>query len=53
MSEKFEGNLPPQGQKEDYPEDFKTRVQAVFPDWDRMHTVIFHYNIKRGIYVAH
>lgn len=40
MSEKFEGNLPPQEQKEGYSEDFKARVKEVFPDWDEMHEAL-------------
>ncbi|MDP2585965.1 MAG: hypothetical protein Q8P29_03735 [Candidatus Levybacteria bacterium] len=40
MPEKFEGNLPPQEQKEGYSEDFKARVKEVFPEWDEMHKAL-------------
>ena len=37
MSEKFEGNLPPQEQDEKYSADFKSRVKEVFPDFTQLH----------------
>ncbi len=36
MSKKFEGNLPPQGQKEGYSANFIARVKEVFPNWELM-----------------
>lgn len=40
MSEKFEGNLPPQEQNKGYSADFVAKVKEVFPDWDRMNQAL-------------
>lgn len=40
MTEKFEGNLPPQEQEKGYPEDFKAKVKKVFPDWVELHKAL-------------